>query len=164
MSVTTLTLPPAVGPDGEPEALESRVRLIGADGARVAGVHTATGAPVAGIKIGSVAADADPAAVPLIPQGEIATAGEVPTWWELRLRPGSVGGVDTWLLSVPASDVPLSLLDLIDAQAAPPDQASAMLARIAALEANQLPDAEEGDILVYTEGSWNATDTLPGPA
>ena len=164
MSVTTLTLPAAVGPDGEPEALEYRLRLIGADGNRIAGVHTVTGAPVAGLKTGSLAADASPASVPLIPQGEIATEGQAPTYWELRLRPGTVGGMDTWLLSVPASAVPLSLLDLIAAQAAPPDQASAMLARIAALEANQLPAAEEGDILVYTEGSWNATDTLPGPA
>jgi hypothetical protein len=162
MSLTTLTLPPAVGPDGEAEALVYRLRLIGSDGNRIAGIHTGTGAPVAGLKQGQVLATAaEPAALPLIPQGEIATADAAPTWWELRLRPGTVGDVDTWLLSVPASDVPLSLLDLIAAQAAPPDQASAMLARIAALESNQLPAGTDGDILIHKDGTWTATDELP---
>jgi len=162
MGLTTLYLRRARTPSGAPKGYDYRLRLVDAQGAPCTSVGLDDSAPLDVEMLGLISATgADPGEIPLFPQAQLATPGGAPCWWELTLRVTGSKHVDVWRLSVPESEVPLSLLDLITAAQSPVDPAASLVARLAALEANQLPAGSDGDILIHQDGAWRASDELP---
>lgn len=160
--MTLLLLPRAVTPSGEPTGLDFRLTLVDASGHPTSGLRIADGAPVQGDISGTVDADGtDALSLPILAQSELAIPGGGASYWRLRLRPGRVGVVDHYTVSVPVSDAPIDLITLLSAQACTTDAGAILAARIAVLEANQLPAGAEGDILVHDGTGWKATDELP---
>ena len=100
----------------------------------------------------------DPIAVELHTTPSIAPA----TRWRVEIgRPDAPeAAVDCWL-GDGADPVPLAELLAAEAPAGAPPVDSDILARLDALEANQLPAGAPGQILIYGPGGWAPSDTLP---
>lgn len=160
MSLTTVSIGQALAPDGTPiGAVEWAVRLIDGRGNLVSAVRTVEAPPVFGVQSGTFAATDTAPAVQLVPIEELSVpaAAVAPIRWELSLRQVGAVEVHRWILAVPISDAALNLLDLAAATAAPAEPSVALLARIAALEANQLPDPAnlpDGTMLQIVERKW----------